>query len=504
MREGRLTPEAIERMLFPLLDGLEEVHAIGFLHRDIKPANIMVDARGRPTLIDFGAARAAMAGRIDDDDGDLHAGLCGGRAVHLGRAGAVDRHLRAFGYALSRHHRQDPAERDRSHAARHLRAAERTQARRLSRPSSWPASMPGLVVPSESGPEHRRMAARAAHGRAPVSAAAATQRRPQAAPTVLAHAAPKAGRRPAGPALWGSDGRGRGPAGGGGYLVFVAERPATTSQSPSALTAEQLEQALAERRKADTSAAEKRQLEEEARRRPTPRPRPSGRPMPSSSRRARPAEGRSGAGRAQGPTSRRSARRSRASATRRRQRRRARPRRPRSARPRPTLQRCARPRKRPGRRWRPRPRPSARPTKRWRRRRPSGKRAEAGSAREGRGRAGRVAPVLATKPSDKADAKPESVQPGRSDHANARPRPSARLTKRRQRRKRPQAQGQGGSEIRRERGAAPRPATDRQRLQLALTSLGFDTRGTDGFFGPRSREMIAAWQKARRSPRRDS
>ena len=63
MREVRLTPEAVERLLFPLLDGLEEVHAIGFLHRDIKPANIMVDARGRPTLIDFGAARAAMAGR---------------------------------------------------------------------------------------------------------------------------------------------------------------------------------------------------------------------------------------------------------------------------------------------------------------------------------------------------------------------------------------------------------------------------------------------------------
>src|SRR5882757_4719566 len=63
MREQRLTPEAIERLVFPLLDGLEEVHAIGFLHRDIKPANIMVDADGQPTLIDFGAARAAMAGR---------------------------------------------------------------------------------------------------------------------------------------------------------------------------------------------------------------------------------------------------------------------------------------------------------------------------------------------------------------------------------------------------------------------------------------------------------
>lgn len=38
----------------------------------------------------------------------------------------------------------------------------------------------------------------------------------------------------------------------------------------------------------------------------------------------------------------------------------------------------------------------------------------------------------------------------------------------------------------------------RARLQAALTSLGFDTRGSDGVFGPRSREMIAAWQKARR------
>ena len=63
MREQRLAPEAIERLVFPLLDGLEEVHATGFLHRDIKPANIMVDAHGRPTLIDFGASRAAMAGR---------------------------------------------------------------------------------------------------------------------------------------------------------------------------------------------------------------------------------------------------------------------------------------------------------------------------------------------------------------------------------------------------------------------------------------------------------
>lgn len=41
---------------------------------------------------------------------------------------------------------------------------------------------------------------------------------------------------------------------------------------------------------------------------------------------------------------------------------------------------------------------------------------------------------------------------------------------------------------------------DRQRLQIALTSVGFDTRGDDGVFGPRSREMIANWQKAHNQP----
>ena len=62
-RNGTLDAAAIELMLHPLLEGLEQVHAAGFLHRDIKPANILIDARGRPTLIDFGASRAAVAGR---------------------------------------------------------------------------------------------------------------------------------------------------------------------------------------------------------------------------------------------------------------------------------------------------------------------------------------------------------------------------------------------------------------------------------------------------------
>jgi len=47
-------------ILLPILDGLREVHAKGFLHRDIKPANIYLTAANRPILLDFGAARQAM------------------------------------------------------------------------------------------------------------------------------------------------------------------------------------------------------------------------------------------------------------------------------------------------------------------------------------------------------------------------------------------------------------------------------------------------------------
>lgn len=62
-KKGPLSPATVDHMLWPLLDGLEQVHAVGFVHRDIKPANIILDAADRPTLIDFGAARMAMANR---------------------------------------------------------------------------------------------------------------------------------------------------------------------------------------------------------------------------------------------------------------------------------------------------------------------------------------------------------------------------------------------------------------------------------------------------------
>jgi len=42
--------------------------------------------------------------------------------------------------------------------------------------------------------------------------------------------------------------------------------------------------------------------------------------------------------------------------------------------------------------------------------------------------------------------------------------------------------------------------SDRRRVQIALTSLGHDTRGSDGFLGARTRQMIALWQKSQNAP----
>jgi serine/threonine protein kinase len=53
--------EELDGILHPLLDALEMMHAANFLHRDIAPDNIIVRADGTPVLLDFGAARRAVA-----------------------------------------------------------------------------------------------------------------------------------------------------------------------------------------------------------------------------------------------------------------------------------------------------------------------------------------------------------------------------------------------------------------------------------------------------------
>ena len=60
LRGGPLDEAASLALVLPIVEGLQHVHAAGYLHRDIKPGNIVIGAGGVPVLLDFGAARRAL------------------------------------------------------------------------------------------------------------------------------------------------------------------------------------------------------------------------------------------------------------------------------------------------------------------------------------------------------------------------------------------------------------------------------------------------------------
>ena len=60
---GMATPpsqEWMQRILLPLIDALETIHAAQCYHRDIAPDNILLLDNGQPVLLDFGAARRVI------------------------------------------------------------------------------------------------------------------------------------------------------------------------------------------------------------------------------------------------------------------------------------------------------------------------------------------------------------------------------------------------------------------------------------------------------------
>jgi tRNA A-37 threonylcarbamoyl transferase component Bud32 len=68
------TQDELDAIVAPLLDALQMMHAAKFLHRDIAPDNVIIRPDGTPVLLDFGAARRAVAERSHALTGIVKAG----------------------------------------------------------------------------------------------------------------------------------------------------------------------------------------------------------------------------------------------------------------------------------------------------------------------------------------------------------------------------------------------------------------------------------------------
>jgi serine/threonine protein kinase/peptidoglycan hydrolase-like protein with peptidoglycan-binding domain len=484
LREGRLAPEAVERLLFPLLDGLEEVHGIGFLHRDIKPANIMVDARGRPTLIDFGAARAAMAGRSTTMTAIFTPGYAAFEqysSAELGPWSDIYGLSATIYHAITGH--VTPSSIDRVLKDAYEPVTEL-------KPEGYPPEMlagidAGMAMSFLDRPQsiaEWRHTLRT--GERQSAALEATQ--VELKPGRFARAADR--RRKVritlgGPSMWGAAAAAVLVLAGGGYLAFTANQPTTAGTASLNLTTEQLEQVLAERRRADTLAADKRRLEEQARRKAetdAEAKRQADAELEQTRQARQKAEQELADLKARIETQRQAdtGQRDHEAAA---------------------AQRAA---EEAAQRKAEADAAALRQAEEDAKKRAE---AEAESKRQ-------ADEALAKVEAERQRAEQEARQKAEAEQAAMRQASEEAQRKALQaEREKAEVEAKAKAEVEKaaakqkeeaevaERGLRLEQA-DRQRLQVALTSLGFDTRGNDGVFGPRSRDMIAGWQKKANAP----
>ena len=500
-RHGPLPPPDIERILWPLLDGLEQVHQSGFLHRDIKPANILLNERGNPTLIDFGASRAAMAGRTTAMTAIFTPGYAAAEQMTSAKQGPW---TDIYGLSATLYHAIVGAPPPNAFE-RMLDDDYQSLGKRA--PSGFP---PGLLTGIDAGLQVRASdrPQSIAGWRSILTMAApslddatrVTPRQPQPRPAEAPTSAPQAIEEPAASvdataptAKVAAKNRLPLYAGlavvllllaGGGYVVF-AGKSGPQSTALQDMKVEELEKVLEARRKADAEAADKRRLEEEAQKKAAD--------DAAAKQAADTALGKAQAERQKAETElarlkaelevQKKAVAERQGAAEEQARRAAAEEAQRKveaemAALRQTEEDAAK------------------------------KAAEEGEAKR------RADEALARAQAERQKADAEAARQADEEtrkkaEADAKTRAEAE-TKHRLEDERKNADAEARQKA--EAEAAEKKAAelaeaglrlamvDRQRIQVALTSQGFDTRGSDGAFGPRSREMIAGWQKARNQP----
>lgn len=468
-KNGRLEASAIDRILWPLLDGLEQVHDAGFLHRDIKPANILLDAAGNPTLIDFGASRAAMVGRTVAMTAIFTPGYAAPEQFTSAKQGPW---TDIYGVSATLYHaitgRSPPSAFDRMlddayepvataappgfasgllagiDAGLVVRATDRPQSiagwRRILSMTAAPDD--ALTVAVRSRPE-------------PAVTLAASVPRPAAAPPSVSGGVDAVASGPAIPAANPKSRRAlyAGTAvaalllAGGGYFMLAPKPPtqdALTSRGVAVqdLKVEDLERALAERRAADAAAAEKKRLEEAAQKKATDE----------------------GAAKQMADAELERAQQLRQKAE-------------------EDLAKL-----------------KAEIEARRQEEQTLAMRAEAEAAQ--RKAEAEMAALRQSENDTQKKAAADADAKRLADEALAKAQAERQKAEADARQKADAEAAAANDRKTAEAGevALRHTPSDRQRIQVALTSLGFDTRGNDGALGPRSREMIANWQKARDLP----
>ncbi|MDI1286615.1 MAG: protein kinase [Reyranella sp.] len=518
-QKGSLGPAEIDRILWPLLDGLEQVHASGFLHRDIKPANILLDGAGNPTLIDFGASRVAIAGRSAVLTAIFTPGYAAAEQMTSAKQGPW---TDIYGLSATLYHaitgKTPPSAFDRmlddgyeplgqmilpgfSHgllvgldAGLALRASDRPQSI-----AGWRAILSLTAAPGDAA---TMIQARAYPD--PVATVMAPRPSPPPvatppsvsvkAPALSPPAATSPGKNRIG--LYAGAGAAILALAGGGYFVFASKPTpqvaATQTPAPQLaaspgvalqdLKIEELEKVLAERRKADAAAVEKRRQEEDAQRKVDAEAQAK---MAADAELEKARQQRQKAEQELAQLKAEMEERRKAEASQRQQADAAAKRTAEAAAQHKAEAEMAALRQ-------------AEDDARKNAAAEAAAKTQADEAlavaQEERQRADREAAARRKTEEEAASATAAETQARRKADDEAKQKADAEAKLKADTEAAAAADKKAAEAT---EGALRLSQIDRQRIQVALTSLGFDTRGNDGAFGPRSREVISAWQKAR-------